>query len=139
MTFIAAAAEPHTGWGHPLALILTTLAFWAFTVGFKRYKQLRGTPSGTPSPASAAVTVTAVKPQLTATVDSENTPGGVSTAVVVRTPPAADEKTSAIDEFVALRLGKKTPTQIVREAKHVLKVSDATAWRAIRRARQETP
>jgi len=139
MFFLAATttAEPDAGWGRLVALVLTAVAFWAFTVGYKRYKDAQNTTSSNPSPAKIEAAVSTVKPQVTAAVDSDHRGAGATTAVVVRTP-ATVAQPSPIDEFVRMRLNTMTTTQIVRDAKRALSVSDATAWRAIRKARKES-
>jgi hypothetical protein len=133
----AATTEPQRGWGGPVALVATALIFWVFTGMYRRFKEARQATSGTPSSRPTEITVSTVKPQVTATVDSENRGGGPSTAVVVRPAPAVAQQRTPVEEFVALRLGQMTTTQLVREAKKVLNVSDATAWRAVRKARKE--
>jgi hypothetical protein len=137
ITYIAAAAEPDAGWGKLVALIVTALAFWAFTVGHKRYKQLKETPSKTHSSDPPQVTVNTVKPQVTAGVTADQGGDASGRAVVVHpTPPVpAERDDDGLEAFVALRLARMNTTQVVREAEKTFGVSAATAWRAVRRAR----
>lgn len=133
MLILSAAAEPQAGWGKLVALVGTALAFWAFTAAYKRYQEVRKAASANPSRATPSVTPSTPKPQLTGTPASNQGGPGVATAVVVR---PATRQPRPIDEFVAQRLNKMPTSQIVREAKQVLKISDSTAWAAISQARK---
>ncbi len=139
-TYLAAAAEQNAGWGRLAALTLTALMFWAFTAGHKRWKQVKDvTPSKTHSPEPAAITVTAVKPQVTAGMTVDQGGDAPGRAVVVRPGPSAPQKRDDdMAEFIRLRTNTVGTTQLVREVQHQFNVSPATAWRAVRRVRNST-
>lgn len=118
---VAAPAEPSAGWGRLVALMVTAALFYAFTQIHKRWKASRENPS----PTDDRKAVTTVKSQVRADSDS-----GDSTKVV------AARSATNIDTFVAERIGRLTPSQIVREARRRLGTSEASVWRALRRARR---
>jgi hypothetical protein len=117
---LAVAAEPNTGWGGPLALVITVAVFYAFTQVYKRWKSV-----DSPSPTDGPKALDGVKSQATAGGD----PVDPTKVVAVR-------KGAQLEEFVGVRLANRDrPAQIIREAKRLHRVSEATVKRAIRRVR----
>lgn len=127
-TTIAAQAAENPGWGKLIALIVTALVFWASTAAHKRWQQVKTVDL--PSPDQGPKVLAAVKPQVRADSDSDIGPeiSGGGEVVPLRPKP--------IDKFVADRDGRQPATTIVREATEQLRVSPATAWRALRRFRR---
>jgi hypothetical protein len=127
---IAAQAAEQPGWGNLIALVLTALLFWAGTAAHKRWQQVKTVDL--PSPDQGPKQLVSVKPQVSADSDSEDrVPSGNGGEVVpLRRRP--------LDEFIADRDGKQPPTAIVREATQQLKVSESSAWRALRNLRRRS-
>jgi hypothetical protein len=136
--YVAAPAEPTVGWGHPMALIITALVFWAFTSAYKRWKQVKNTPSQAPTSGPAQVTATTAKPQVNTGVAVDQGGNRAGTAVVVRPTPAppAVPDDDALVQYAALRLSRMNTTQIVREMKNAFGISERTAWRVVGRAKK---
>jgi hypothetical protein len=121
----AAAAQQDPGWGKLIALLLTVGVFWASTAAHKRWQQVKTVDL--PSPDHGPKALNTVKPQVNADSDSDFGPagGGGGDVVPLRRRP--------LDEFVADRDGRQPASTIVREATRELKVSESSAWRALRR------
>lgn len=120
ITLATAATGSDRGWGHLIALLGAALVFWAGTTAHRRWLTTRDNPS----PTAIGGVKNTVKPQVSGDSDSNDS----TRAVVVRSSPG-------LDEFVAARVGRQQPTQIVREAKRLFGKSEASIWRAIRKAR----
>jgi hypothetical protein len=117
----AAASDDKHGWGYPLALVIATAVFYLATSAHKRWRELKNNPSPTPG----QKTLAAVKPQVNRDSDSDlGAPAGGGEVVPLHPRP--------VEQFVAARAGTQPPTAIVREAAATLKVSESTAWRALR-------
>lgn len=149
----AAAADPSPGWGKLLALLGAGLLCWAFTVAHGRWKAAKEQ-----SPTAGPLAVEGIKPQVSDGVDPVD-PGGDpvvrewgridyadgSARVVLpaRKPqvngsPVGPDPVSAVvdlDTWVASRLGRQRPADIIREAKRQFRRSEATVKRSIRRVR----
>lgn len=125
-TLAAAASQYPNGWGGPIALILPFLLYWAATTGYSRLKEAR---QGGPSPVEDPKPLETVKPQVTADSDSaDSAPAdGRGEVVPLRSKP--------IEEFIAERVDRQNPTQIVQEAIRRFKVSESTAWRLLKKVR----
>lgn len=121
-TFAAATvnSDQH-GWGYPLALVIAAGVFWLATSAHKRWRELKNNPS----PATEQKSIAAVKPQVNSDSDSGLGPSSGGGEVVPLRP-------RPVEQFVRERAGKQPPTAIVREAATTLKVSESTAWRALR-------
>lgn len=133
---LAAEAQHSVGWGNPIALVLTALAFWGFTVAHKRYKDIKSgkvTPSRLPSPKPLSATVSTVKPQVAGTVTPEIEAPAAPAVVVVNEQPLTGSKRAAVEAFINSELDQNIQvTEIVRKAVADFGVSETTAWRAVR-------
>lgn len=126
MTTIAAGQTQYGGWGNPVALILAALVFWGAVSAHRRWKQVK---TNSLPPAKTKKAIDTVKPQVKADSDSDRQLPSAGGGEVVPL------RNAAVDTYVTDRLGSEPPTDIVRGLVAQFGMSEATAWRALRRVR----
>ncbi len=125
-TVAAHASQYPNGWGGPIAIVIPFLLLWAATTGYSRLKEARQESA---SPDGEAKSLETVKPQVSADSDSADSAAanGGGEVVPLRTKP--------LEDFIAERVDRQNPTQIVQEATRRFGVSESTAWRLLRKLR----
>lgn len=134
---VLAAAEPQTGWGNPIALLLAAGLFWGFTHAYMRWKQLN---TDSPSPSDQTKALGGVNPQVSDTFDTSGKAlgkGSQKGSLPVPASPAGPVK--PVEKFVATRDGKAPTEQIVAAAKARFGASRSTVLRALRKHRKSSP
>lgn len=123
LTAAAATTEASPGWGKLVALLVAALLFWAGSTAHTRWEESKKAPL---SPTRDAGPMDGVKPQVTGHGDPIGDP----------LPAAPGRAVKDLDVYVAGRVDKARPAQIIREARRQFGKSEATVKRALRRVRE---